>query len=317
MPRALRGGAMATAVKTPAHRERNPLAGAFRQPDASQLVSRSLQRSTLTVTELRGNANHGMTGSMPFEDAYLIALQLVACPDHDLFIDGRHKKPKNWVAGVTSIFDLRRDPIADLRDPFHSLMLHLPRRALHDIGREAGASVYDELRYQPDLAIFDPVAGHLLASLLPALARPDEASALFVDHVVSSLTAHIAHAYGGLRAVNRPARGGLAPWQQRRAEELLSANLDGAIPLERLAAECGLSARHFARAFKASTGVPPHRWLLRQRVERAKDRLRDPRQALLDVALSCGFADQSHFTRVFTSTVGLSPGAWRRAIKAV
>jgi len=106
--------------------------------------------------------------------------------------------------------------------------------------------------------------------------------------------------------------GGLAPWQARRAQELMNANLDGKLPLRQLAEQCGLSTRHFARAFRQSTGVPPHRWLLGRRVERAKDLMRDPALSLAEVALACGFADQSHFTRMFTTVVGVSPGVWRR-----
>jgi len=71
---------------------------------------------------------------------------------------------------------------------------------------------------------------------------------------------------------------------------------------------------HFSRAFRRSVGAAPHNWLLMHRVEVAKVRLRGARLSLLDVALACGFADQSHLTKVFTRIVGISPGAWRRAL---
>ena len=109
-------------------------------------------------------------------------------------------------------------------------------------------------------------------------------------------------------------RGGLAPWQERRAKEILCANLDGRMPLNEVARECRLSVSHFSRAFRRSTGAAPHNWLLTRRVDLAKEKLRDDRLSLLDVALACGFADQSHLTRVFTRMVGVSPGAWRRAL---
>jgi transcriptional regulator GlxA family with amidase domain len=67
-----------------------------------------------------------------------------------------------------------------------------------------------------------------------------------------------------------------------------------------------------ARAFRQSTGVPPHRWLLDRRVKRAKELLPNSSLSLSDVALACGFGDQSHFTRTFTAAVRLSPGVWRR-----
>jgi AraC family transcriptional regulator len=109
-----------------------------------------------------------------------------------------------------------------------------------------------------------------------------------------------------------PVRGGLAPWQERRAKELMSTHLGREISLAFVAGECGLSVSHFARSFKQCTGTPPHRWLLENRVERAKELLTDAEPPLAEIALECGFSDQSHFTRVFSRTVGTSPGTWRR-----
>ena len=75
-----------------------------------------------------------------------------------------------------------------------------------------------------------------------------------------------------------------------------------------LAIDCGVSVSHFSRAFRQSTGLSPHQWLLKRRVDQAKSLLRDRTLSLSDVALSCGFGDQSHFTRVFTKLTGITPG---------
>jgi AraC family transcriptional regulator len=118
-----------------------------------------------------------------------------------------------------------------------------------------------------------------------------------------------------MRPLSRPVLGGLAPWQVRRAKEILSGNLDGRVPLKELAKECGLSVSQFSRAFRRSTGAAPHQWLMTRRVEVAKEKLRDGRLPLSEVAMVCGFADQSHLTRVFSRLVGVSPGAYRRALE--
>lgn len=289
------------------------LSKAFRARNAPTLVTRVLQRSTLAVTELRcDDRNSGRTAAIPREDAYLIALQLRACPDHDLYFDGRRTRPENYGEGVTSIYDLRRDPVADIRDPYHCLMFYLPRTALDAMASEAGAPGLGDLRHEPGVSIADPVVRHLLSSLLPLTARPQQASSLFLEHVALAMTAHMACVYGGLNGSAGVPRGGLAPWQERRAKDLMNASLSEDLPLSRLASECGLSVRHFTRAFRLSTGMPPHRWLLRRRVERAQQLLKTRALSLSDVATFCGFADQSHFTRVFTAIVGASPGAWRR-----
>jgi AraC family transcriptional regulator len=73
-----------------------------------------------------------------------------------------------------------------------------------------------------------------------------------------------------------------------------------------------LSSGYFARAFKRSTGVPPYQWLTKMRGERVKELLKDPRCELADIALLCGFVDQSHLTRVFSRSEGYGPGRWRR-----
>src|SRR4029077_224445 len=125
---------------------------------------------------------------------------------------------------------------------------------------------------------------------------------------------HIAQTYGGMRPVSRLVQGGLAPWQERRAKEMIAANLDG-VPVKELARECRLSTAHFSRAFRRSVGVAPHNWLIEQRILLSKKKLRDDRMSLTDVAVECGVCDQAHCTRHFVRIVGVSPGAWRRALK--
>jgi AraC family transcriptional regulator len=108
------------------------------------------------------------------------------------------------------------------------------------------------------------------------------------------------------------ARGGLAPWQLRRVSDFVDANMDGDPSIARLAGACGLSVSHFARAFRQTVGMPPHQWLTKRRVERARELLLDSGVELAEIALTCGFVDQSHLTRVFSRAEGCSPGRWRR-----
>lgn len=289
------------------------LRDAFRTPNAPTLSTRVLQKSTLAVTELRcDHHGFGRTSPLPREEAWLVALQLRACPNQDLYFDGRMTRPENHAEGVTSIYDLRCGPVAEIHDPFHSLVLYLPRTALDAMASETGAPRPGDVRHKHGVSVHDPVVRHLLSSLLPVIAEPKLANSLFVDHVLLAVTAHIADEYAGLKAPAAIMRGGLAPWQERRVKELMRASLNEEISLSRLAGECDLSSRHFARAFRLSTGLPPHRWLVRHRVERAKELLATQRFSLVEVAMFSGFADQSHFTRVFKEVVGVTPGTWRR-----
>ncbi|MGH6690228.1 MAG: helix-turn-helix domain-containing protein [Gammaproteobacteria bacterium] len=127
-----------------------------------------------------------------------------------------------------------------------------------------------------------------------------------------AIATHVANVRGHIPLRCGASRGGLAPWQERRAKELLIANLTGRVCLSDLACACDLSIRHFTRAFRQSTGMAPHRWLVQQRLDRAEGLLASSSRSLAQIAKDCGFADQSHFTRVFQRTFGLTPGLWRR-----
>jgi AraC family transcriptional regulator len=105
--------------------------------------------------------------------------------------------------------------------------------------------------------------------------------------------------------------GGLSLRHLRRVCDFMADHLAEDIGLDDLAELTGLTTKHFARAFKQSTGLPPHRFLIVQRIEAAKRRLTDGKISLADVALACGFADQSHFTATFRRIVGVPPAIWR------
>ena len=218
-------------------------------------------------------------------------------------------------AGEICLFDLKRDPAVLLDKPYHNLAFYLPRVALNAIADDTNASRIGDLSYKPGAGVDDVMISSLRSTMLLALANPEQVNQLFVDHIMLAVGMHVAQTYGGMRPASPRVRGGLAPWQVRRAKEILSAHLDGGIPLQEVARECHLSMSHFSRQFRRTTGLPPHKWLLKRRIEVAKEKLADRRLSLSDVAAACGFADQSHLTRVFTRMVGVSPGAWRRAME--
>ena len=202
-------------------------------------------------------------------------------------------------AGESCLHDLKRDPTVLLDKPYHSLAFYLPRAALDAIADDANAPRIRDLSYEPGAGVNDVTISGLGNLLLPALSHPDQANRLFVDHVLLAVGVHIAQTYGGMRPMSRPVRGGLAPWQERRAREFLRANIKRGVALKEVARECGLSVGHFSHAFRRTLGVAPHKWLIEQRVVLSKEKLRDDRLSLSDVAAECGFSDQSHLTRDF------------------
>jgi AraC family transcriptional regulator len=155
----------------------------------------------------------------------------------------------------------------------------------------------------------DPVVDALNGILQLAAARPEMSCAMFTDSVRDAITAHLRNKRGG--GISAERRSGLTGWQERRAKQYLTAHVGDDAPIAEAAEACKLSYSYFIRAFKTTTGQTPHRWLNGYRIELAKELLLGP-QSIADIAQICGFADQSHLTRVFVRLAGTPPGSWRR-----
>ncbi|MGI4764423.1 MAG: helix-turn-helix transcriptional regulator [Janthinobacterium lividum] len=161
----------------------------------------------------------------------------------------------------------------------------------------------------PELAVDDPLLANFGSRLLDFVGSPEELDVLSADQVMMSLAVYVCGRYGGL-ITRRPSKGSLTRWQVRLAQELINANLSAGVPLKTLAQACGLRTSQFAHAFKRSVGIAPHQWLISRRLDRARSLMRDGNLPLADVALTCGFADQSHLTRTFRRHEGIAPSVW-------
>jgi AraC family transcriptional regulator len=109
-----------------------------------------------------------------------------------------------------------------------------------------------------------------------------------------------------------PPAGGLAPWQVRRVQRHIEANLASRLATADLAALVGLSENYFARAFRISVGAPPHAFVMTRRVAQAQTLMMESDLPLSQIALAVGLSDQAHLSRLFRHHVGTTPSAWRR-----
>ncbi len=134
------------------------------------------------------------------------------------------------------------------------------------------------------------------------------ADALAADEAITTILLQLIERYGG-RVPSR-ATHFREPQAVSRAKDFLSANLDAQVELSALAEAAGLSPFHLIRVFRKATGLTPHAWLVDRRVHRASDLLRQGK-APAGIAQSCGFADQSHLSRLFKSRVGVTPGQYK------
>jgi AraC family transcriptional regulator len=281
----------------------------------NSIVTSQIGSSIVGITRLHyDEQNFGRVASPDLEDAMLVHVhrrpQIV-----EISIDGRPFAPLNRPAGHTSILDFRQRLEARLRKPFDMFCFHLPFSVFDDIApryRGRSGRSLTGVRATPYDHFDDSVVRGLGAALSPTIHRPNEVNTLFLDHVGWALIAHVGERYGQLELNTRRHGGRLAAWQERRAKEIIDANMSGNVTLASLAAACRLSVGHFSTAFRKTCGMPPHQWLLFRRIEHTKSYLISTELPLATIASACGFFDQSHLQRVFTRFTGVTPGTWRK-----
>ncbi len=255
-----------------------------------------------------------MTRPVVGEGGHIVVLQLKPIVFIEQFFGKKRVSSGSYPIGGVSAIDLTEEPAVLLPNPFDALVLYVTQAALDEVASAHRAPRVQQLVWPQ--GAFDSVVHHLAQPLLASLERPLHASKIFLDHVLQALNSHFVCSYGGVRMSAPQFRGGLSSLQMRRATEILEAHLDGDIALQQVAEACELSVSYFARAFKQTFHVPPYRWLIDRRVDRARDLMTNSRLPLADIAIRCGFADQSALNRSFKRIHGVTPGTWRREERA-
>lgn len=159
----------------------------------------------------------------------------------------------------------------------------------------------------------DPAIHRTAMALAAEAAQGGIGSSLLIESLACQLSVYILRRHAEIRfRAEAPARG-LSARQRHLVDDYVKAHLDESISLNDLASSLALSRYHFARGFRQAMGLTPHEFVLRQRVARAQLLLRRTRTPLHEIASMCGFADQSHMTRVFRKQLGTTPGKYRLA----
>jgi AraC-like DNA-binding protein len=212
--------------------------------------------------------------------------------------------------GTVSIRDLRYPYIGVLHAPMDRISFRISFDDLRAFARQSGRPEFTMLRC--DVGLRDPSLHGLAQALVPTLVAPGQASRVFLEQMGLATLVYVTQTYGGLHF---PAhrKGGLSAQQEKLATRFLAEHLTQTFSLAELASFCGLSKSYFSKAFKQTLGKTPRQWLTEYRVARACDLL-GTAQPIAQIALACGFTDQSHMTRVFSDTLQETPAKWRRAL---
>jgi AraC family transcriptional regulator len=201
---------------------------------------------------------------------------------------------------------------ADIASPIEDLHIFIPPAL---IGQSASAD-YDidpakaELAYAGGLK--DPLIYQIALAFHDIICRPPEATdRLFIDGMQSVLAAHLLASYAIDRWRPSPTKPDLSYPKLKRVIDLIEMRFTEDVSLRELAREACLSAFHFSRLFRQTTGLSPHRYVTERRVQEAQRKLVFSRSSLVEIALETGFGSQANFIRTFRKSTGLTPGQFR------
>ena len=165
--------------------------------------------------------------------------------------------------------------------------------------------------FNDNLTDKDPLVQHIGLALLAESNAGMPEGKLYAESLIQTLTLHLLRNYSNAKLISENTNGGLSGYKLRRVQEFIRENLETDLSLSEIAAVAGLSQYHFARAFRASTNLTPQQYVMRQRIERAKELLAEDDLPIVQISLQTGFKNQSHFTTLFRKYTKFTPKIWR------
>ncbi len=249
----------------------------------------------------------GETPKLRF-DHYLVAISLGESCQADLQIDGvaQGRSHRHTVRhGGMMLVPAKHENWGCWRQTNQGLTINLKMDFLTHHAAELLA--LDQVELLPQMMIYDPLILQIGLALKADLESQKPGGNLYAETIAATLAAHLLRNYSAHH--HQPTRylGGLSPSHLRRVTDYINDRLEKELSLEELAGVVQLSSYHFCRCFKQSTGLTPHQYVIRQRVERAKHLLRGEKREIREVAIACGFTHQSHLNRHFKRLTGLTP----------
>lgn len=212
----------------------------------------------------------------------------------------------NSVPGSITIIPPHRPHSFAVKGAVSFETLHIPYQLLKEIDNKDNSNLLS-FRF----AVLDAFLCACIDALWGESRRMSDASPEFMSSVTRSLVLHLGRSRED--ELGEAAQGCVT---LKRISSFICASLGEGLSVEELAEEAGMSPGHFSRKFRAEFGMSPHKYLIEKRVEKAKERLANSNDALIDISLDLGFSSQSHFTKVFKDSVGLTPCAYRAAISS-
>ena len=278
------------------------------EPDCSPIKSCHQRWEQILVEQFQHPPGEG---SCHYSDEHTISLSLAPRPVRLLQIQGGKTYTGLYGKGDISVTPANMPFFARWESDDHYLQIRIATRFIQSVAREVLDINSDRLELLPEFRTRDPQIEAISMMLLAELRQESLGGRLYIESLANILAVHLLRRYAATKPNLPIYEGGLPERQLLQVLEYINEHLNQDIRLANLAALLDMSQFHFSHLFKQSIGTSPYQYLIQQRVERAKQLLKQTDQSIVDIAFLCGFNSHSHLSKQFRQLTGITPRAYR------
>ncbi len=271
------------------------------------LSSRDRNWENIVVEQFQHPAGEGRTY---YNNEHAICMSLAPRPVRLLQTQGDKTNRGLYVKGDLSITPGGMPFFARWDSDDRFMQIRISSYFLQSVAEETLNTNPDCLEVISEFKTRDPQIEAMSMMLLSEL-KENLGAKLYIDSLVNVLAVHLLRRYSTTQPRLAIYEGGLSERQLLQVLEYINEYLDREIKLANLARLLDMSQFHFSYLFKRSLGIPPYQYLLQQRIERAKELLKQKERSIMDIALECGFNSHSHLSKQFRQLTGMTPKAYR------
>jgi AraC family transcriptional regulator len=246
-----------------------------------------------------------------FNQEHVVCLSLAARPVRSLHVRGGKTHVGLYGKGDISITPAQVPLFARWEDEDHFLEIRLAVHFVESVAKETLNKQPDQLELLSEFRMRDPQLEAIALMFLAELQAENPGSKLYVESLSNVLAVHLLRQYATTKPHVPIYDGGLSQRQLMQVLDYINDHLDQEIKLADLATLLDMSQFHFCHLFKQALATTPHQYLLQQRIERAKQLLKQTNQSIAEIALQCGFNSHSHLSKQFRQLTGVSPKTYR------
>jgi AraC family transcriptional regulator len=242
---------------------------------------------------------------------HTICLSLSPRPVHLFQVKGGRSYSSLYRKGDISFTPAQMPFFARWEEKDNYLQIRIASRFIQQVARETLAKNSDSLELMPEFRMRNSHIEAIALMLLQELQADHISSTLYVESLANILAVHLIRQHSTAQANPPIYEGGLSQYQLQQVLNYIQDALDQDIKLADLAALLDMSQFHFSTLFKQAIGTSPYQYLLQQRIERAKQLLKQTDQSIVEIAFLCGFNSHSHLSKQFRQLTGTTPRQYR------